>query len=141
MGSPGKFAVTKTLAGVSLLLVEDDFLLLLELEAVLRDAGAEPVYSCRTVAQALTFLDGAAITAAILDVRVGRDSVAPVAIKLAQRGTPFLFYTGQTAEDRITAQWPDCPVLSKPASRGAIVKTLAGLLNPRPAVPRHAASP
>jgi DNA-binding NtrC family response regulator len=116
------------LRGLSVLLVEDDFLLLSELESVLHDAGAETVYSCRTVGEANALLDKHNVSAAILDVRIGRESAAPVARKLARHATPFLFYTGQLSTDRFMSEWPNRPVLSKPARSQVIVRALADLL-------------
>jgi DNA-binding response OmpR family regulator len=116
------------LPGVSLLVVEDDFLLLTEMAAVLRDAGAETVHTCRTIGEALALLDHCEVRAAILDVRVGRDSITPVARKLVGQGTPFLFYTGQMSADRRMSEWPDRLVLSKPSPARVVVATLAGLL-------------
>jgi DNA-binding NtrC family response regulator len=120
--------MTEPLKGRSILVVEDDFIVSIELEALLRDAGADTVYLCRTVGEATAVLDCRRITVAVLDVRIGRDSVAPVARKLAQSATPFLFYTGQVAGDRIIAEWPDRTILSKPASSQRIVHAVAGLL-------------
>jgi DNA-binding NtrC family response regulator len=121
------------LPGVSsLLVVEDDFLLLTEMTEVLRDAGAGTVHACRSIGEALALLDHHEVAAAVLDVRVGRESIAPVARKLARQGTPFLFYTGQITGDRAMSEWPDSPVLSKPSRARVIVETLAGLLKQVP---------
>ena len=117
------------LPGVSLLVVEDDFLVLTEMAALLRDAGAETVHACRTVGEALALLDHCDIGAAILDVRVGRDSITPVVRKLVGLGTPFLFYTGQMRPDRRLSEWPDRLVLSKPSPARVIVESLASLLS------------
>jgi hypothetical protein len=117
---------TRALAGAKLLVVEDNYLLLIDLEAVLIDAGADKVEACRTIEDALRVTDG--VTAAILDVRIGPDSVAPVARKLAARGTPFLFYTGQVGNDPMLTEWPNCNTISKPAQPQVIVKAVAELL-------------
>lgn len=126
----------ETLQGASVLVVEDEFLLLSELEATLCDAGADKVHACRTIEEADSAVESQAIAVAILDVRVGRESVAPVARKLAKRKTPFLFYTGQTAEDPAMREWSDHPVLSKPAAPDQIVDALAGLLS-QERIPQH----
>jgi DNA-binding LytR/AlgR family response regulator len=128
------------LGGLSVLLVEDDFLLLSELEAVLHDAGAATVYSCRTVGEAIALVDERNVSAAILDVRIGRESAGPVARKLAQHAIPFMFYTGQLANDRFMSEWPNRPVLSKPARSQVIVGTLADLLRHEVELPLPGAS-
>jgi DNA-binding NarL/FixJ family response regulator len=116
------------LRGRHLLIVEDNFLILLELEAVLRDAGAETVQTCRTVKDALARADEETLSAGILDVRIGPDSVAPVARRLAARGAPFVFYTGQVENNRLLAEWPNCKIISKPAPPHVIVNAVARLL-------------
>jgi DNA-binding NtrC family response regulator len=131
----GRTAST-ALRGLSLLVVEDDFLLLSELEAVLREAGAEVVYPCRNVADAAATVDSRALEAAVLDVRIGHNSITPVARKLAQLGTPFLFYTGQIGGDRTMLEWPDRLVISKPASFQKLVHAVAGLLAHKPVLSR-----
>ena len=49
---------TRALAGAKLLIVEDNYLLLMDLESVLLGAGADGVQSCRTIVDA-PFLDQA----------------------------------------------------------------------------------
>jgi DNA-binding response OmpR family regulator len=131
---------TRALAGAQLLIVEDDFLLLMDLEEVLLDAGAD-VQACRTIEDALRLAEKQGLSAAILDVRIGTHSIAPVARKLADRGTPFLFYTGQLGNDPMMTEWPNCRTISKPALPQVIVKAVAELLRaqdvPTQDVPAH----
>jgi DNA-binding response OmpR family regulator len=117
------------LTGTRLLLVEDNFLILLELKTVLREAGADTL-EARTVEDALMMAEQEGISAAVLDIRIGLDSVAPVARRLAASGTPFLFYTGQVGNDRLMAEWPECKIIPKPAPPRAIVTAVANLLKP-----------
>jgi DNA-binding response OmpR family regulator len=117
------------LAGARILVVEDDFLLMMELETVLRDAGVERVQTCRTVSEALAAAERGNFAAAVLDVRIGGESVTPVARKLAQCGTPFLFYTGQVGNEGPMAEWPQCRVVSKPAQARVIVAAVTDVLD------------
>ena len=126
----------RALAGANLLVVEDNYLLLMDLEAVLLGAGADVVQPCRTIEDALLISETDGISAAILDVRIGADSIVPVARKLAARGTPFLFYTGQLGNDPMMTEWPDCKTISKPAQPQVIVKAVAELLRAQD-VPAH----
>jgi DNA-binding response OmpR family regulator len=109
-------------------LVEDDFIILLELETILSDAGAQIVGSCRTVAAALTLANDGAIDAALLDSRVGHETITPVARSLARRDIPFAFYTAQSSSDSSLSEWPKNVILGKPASPNAILATVANLL-------------
>src|SRR5262245_10648897 len=116
------------LRGARVLVVENDFLILRELESVLTEAGADIVGLCRTVEGALAVAQTNGVAAAILDIRVGRDSIAPVVQVLASRGIPFVFYTGQVETDPIQAQWPGRKIIAKPADAHEIVTSVARLL-------------
>ena len=121
----------KALKGVRLLVVEDDAILLMELEEILQEAGAEIVGRCRTVADALVSVEKDSISAAVLDVRIGDVTIAPVARQLGQRGTPFFFYTGQVVSDPALEEWRGCKVVAKPAQAHTIVAAVIDLLHRR----------
>ena len=114
-----------TLDGLRVLLVEDDFLILMDLEDVLQEAGAEIIAQCRSVNAALEHVDDDDIEVAVLDLRLGDQTVAPVARRLAERGVPFLFYSGQIDSDPTLAEWPDHVLVHKPARSDAIVAAVA----------------
>jgi DNA-binding NarL/FixJ family response regulator len=115
----------RALDGLRVLLVEDDFLILSGLESLLVDAGAEIVGKCRDVLDAIPLAETAMLSAAILDIRVGRDSAVPIARVLARRGIPVIFYTGQMDGEAVRTEWPQFPIISKPAPPGAIVAAVA----------------
>jgi len=117
------------LQGAYVLVVEDDFLISMELTSVLTAAGAEVVGPSRTVADALTLVDENEVTVAILDVRLGGDTVAPVARGLTERKIPFVFYTGQVHNDPIWHEWPASQVISKPAPASSLIQAVAALVN------------
>lgn len=126
--SPAGDREDKSLRGVRVLIVEDDFLLLLDLEGVLEAVGATVASGCRDVEKAVAAVTDSEIDVAILDVRIGRQPITQVARALAERKIPFLFYTGQLETDPILAEWPDRKVISKPASRQVIVGAIEGVL-------------
>ena len=119
------------LSGARVLVVEDDFLIALELAATLSDAGAEVVGPSATVEAALSCAQDETLSAAILDIRLGSETVAPVARLLADHHVPFVFYTGQSKSDPTSAEWPDCRVIAKPAHPNTIVKAVLRLLGRR----------
>jgi DNA-binding NtrC family response regulator len=122
---PRNLDSTPLLAKARVLVVEDDFLILLELEAMLLDAGADIAGLCRNVREALAAANGDGdVGVALLDVRLGGETVAPVARALSERGTPFVFYTGQVDIDPTLAEWPGCRIVSKPAAPRTIVTAL-----------------
>jgi ActR/RegA family two-component response regulator len=116
----------RDLEGVRLIIVEDDAILLIDLESILRDAGAHILRLCRTVEEGVAAAEIEGLAAALLDVRLGHDTVAPVARRLGARG-PFLFYTGQIGNE-VLAEWPECKVIAKPARAKVIISALADLL-------------
>jgi len=120
------------LAGAIVLLAEDELLLLLELESILRSAGAAEVHLCRNVKDALACAESQKLTAAILDIRLGQEFVTPVARVLEKCETPFMFYTGQTMTDPMFAEWGTRKIVLKPARSTIIIQVLTELIQQRP---------
>jgi DNA-binding response OmpR family regulator len=132
MGRSSELAATPfPLEGMRVLVVEDDFFIGLNLCATLSDAGAVVIGPSQTVASALDLADDQTLSAAVLDIRLGQDTVEPVARRLAELGTPFLFYTGQTKTDPVRTAWPDCRIVSKPGLPTALIAAVASLLKTR----------
>jgi DNA-binding response OmpR family regulator len=95
------------------------------------------VLKCATVEQALQMITVDMFAAALLDVRLGRDTIAPVARKLTELGTPFAFYTSQATHEAILLEWPGARIVSKPTSPVVLINAVAELLNsgkPQPTV-------
>jgi CheY-like chemotaxis protein len=106
------------LSGLRVLIVEDEFLVALELQHTMEHLGATVPAPAATVSEALAAasqpLDGA-----LLDVQLGAEKVYPVADRLLALGTPIIFTTGYSA-DRLPERLRHCPRLSKPFSRGQL---------------------
>ena len=116
------------LAGARVLIVEDEFIIALEIQANLEEAGATVVGPAYTLQQALELAEHEKLSAAMLDLRLGCDSASPVAQMLAERHIPFLFYTCQPASDPIRRAWPESTTVSKPASSDEIVHAVADII-------------
>ena len=129
MDRAGEFAATSPrLDGARVLVVEDDFIIGLELTAILTDAGAKVIGPVQSVQAALASAEDETLSAAILDIRIGQDSIEPVARRLAAHEIPFLFYTGQSVKDPVPAIWPSSRILAKPALPQSVLKAVAALL-------------
>jgi DNA-binding NtrC family response regulator len=128
MGRWAELSPSKALRGVRLLLVEDDAILLMDLAEILQAAGANIVGQCRTIEHALAIVKRDSISAAVLDVRMGSQTIAPVARQLCRHGTPFCFYTGQVISDPALEEWRDCKIVAKPAQPQTIVSAVVDLL-------------
>jgi len=123
-GKPGRSAA---LAGLRVLLVEDEAMVAMMIEDMLSDLGCLVIGPASRVSSALDLLDDEAIDAAVLDVNLGGEAVFPVADRLAAVGVPFVFSTGYGLaglDDRHAAR----PVLQKPYSRDRLGAALAGAL-------------
>jgi DNA-binding response OmpR family regulator len=118
----------RKLSGARILVVEDEAFIALDLQASLTDAGAEVIGPSPTLEEAFALASREILSAAILDVRLGRETVGPVARQLAARDIPFLFYTGQVDAESIRRQWPRCEIISKPAPLRTLVGAVAALL-------------
>jgi DNA-binding response OmpR family regulator len=121
------------LAGVRVLIVEDDFIIFMGMEATLLEAGAEVAY-CRSLTEAQDFLapipkPAEERMAGILDVRLDGETSLPLAPELRAREIPFLFYSAQGDLEKIRAECPGCLVIAKPSPPRLLLSTLAGLLD------------
>ena len=114
---------TAPLDGLKVLIVEDEFLILLSLEKMLDELGCEVVASAHRVAKALAMLDAVGAAAAVLDVNVAGEPVYPVAEALAARGIPLVFTTGY-GDNGIAAPWKDWPIVQKPFSQDQLARAL-----------------
>lgn len=74
------------------------------------------------------------LSAATLDVRLGRETTEAIAAILSERNIPFFFYTGQALPAEMLARWPDFLVIAKPDGQNTIVRAIARLLK----APRNA---
>lgn len=87
------------LAGWRILVVEDEYLIAMDLADRLGDLGAEVIGPAGSVAQALEIVESGAcrIDGAVLDVNLRDERVYPVADALTARGVRFVFASGYDA--------------------------------------------
>jgi CheY-like chemotaxis protein len=107
-----------SLSGLRVLVVEDEFIIALDIDRTLESAGAAGSRHAGNVRDALAVLDAVEtgrdrIDAAVLDLKLNHDSALPVATRLSQLGIPFAFLTG-SPDDGDTRAFPDVPIVAKP---------------------------
>jgi len=117
------------LMGRSVLIVEDEPLIALELHDALHKAGAS-ILAATTIKDALALIARAQICAAIVDVKLGGHDCSSVCAALTKRSIPFMFYTGYLSAPALLA-WPHAPSLSKPAAGSTMVDAIVELLPSR----------
>lgn len=102
------------LAGLSVFVIEDETLVLVNLEDMLEELGCTLVGPAMRLEQADAMIDeAAAADVAILDVNIGGRAVFPFAEKLAGKGVPLVFTTGY-GRDGMPTEWQNSTVLGKP---------------------------
>lgn len=107
-------AVDMPLAGLRLLLVEDEFVLAVGVSDTLGDLGADVVGPIASVTDALALLETLPeIDGAVLDVNLGHEAVYPVADALLARGLPFIFATANDP-DHLPERFRGIRVCRKP---------------------------
>jgi PAS domain S-box-containing protein len=98
------------------LLVEDETLIAMMMEGLLRDLELDVVGPFGTVRDALEAVRHEAIDAAILDVNLGGEMAYPIAQLLQAKKVPFVFMTGYGSE-MITMPFANVRVFQKPLER------------------------
>lgn len=109
------------LAGLRILLVEDDAMLAMALEMSLASVGCDVAGLASNLTDGMALARGAIIDGAILDINLAGEKVYPIADILSARNIPFLFATGYGM-----AGLRECdrtrPVLQKPYELRSLVK-------------------
>jgi PAS domain S-box-containing protein len=100
------------IAGLRILVVEDAFLLALELEAALSEAGAEVVGPASSLEEAMGMLD-LEFDVALLDADLNGQSAAPLVEALNARGRPYILATGHKTAGGMLEDLA-APVVRKP---------------------------
>jgi CheY-like chemotaxis protein len=106
-----------------ILLVEDELLVALAMQALLENLGYADVSIAGELSQAFLLLAHAAPDLAILDVNIGREKVFPFAAELRSRSVPFFFCTGEKPET-FPAEWQRYPVIAKPVDEALLRSAL-----------------
>jgi CheY-like chemotaxis protein len=102
----------------TVLLVENEPLIALDLEGMLLSVGAESVHHVVSSGEAVDWLRDHAPQLVILDVFVKDGPSIPVADQLRQQGVPFLIHSGHTWHGSgYGAGFADAVWLSKPCTQ------------------------
>jgi CheY-like chemotaxis protein len=115
------------LAGLRVLIVEDEAMIAMLLEDQLDELGCVPIGPATSVRDALARVEAESIDAAVLDLNLRGARSYPVAEALAARGLPFLFITGY-GQSGLDPQYQNEPVLQKPFTSDALAHARAALV-------------
>lgn len=111
---------------LTILVVEDDAVLALDIALTLGDDGAAIAGPCASLATAMARADRpGAFDAAVLDVDLRDETVFPLADRLVASATPFVFHTGHHDLRALRARYAGVPIVAKPADPAVLVFELA----------------
>jgi two-component SAPR family response regulator len=130
--------MAELVAGLRLLVVEDEALVAMLIEDILLDLDCVVIGPVGTVAQALALLHVEEIDGALLDVNLGGGERSyPVADALAARDVPFIFVTGY-GETGVERRYAPVTVLQKPFDPRSLERVVADDLAGSSAKPARA---
>jgi DNA-binding NtrC family response regulator len=113
--------------GLRVLLVEDESIIAMLTEQMLREMGCDDIHIVGTVPTALSVIDRDPPDLAVLDVNLRGEMVLPVAQKLARAGIPFAFATGYGKTEMLN-EFHHYPILQKPFDMPDLENALRSLL-------------
>lgn len=115
------------LQGVRILVVEDEFLLAMDIESAIREEGGEIVGPIVNLNEAVATAAQEELGAAVLDLNLRGEMSYPVAEVLDRRRIPFLFATGYS-QNRLPREFQSRPCLRKPFTWLALTTALERLV-------------
>jgi DNA-binding response OmpR family regulator len=107
------------------LLIEDEFVIALMIEELLKGAGFVVVGPALRLDAAVHAARGMDIDAALLDVHRADQPVFPVAEVLAERGIPFIFVAARRGPDAMPAKFKDRPYIDMPFLPAHLLEVLS----------------
>jgi DNA-binding response OmpR family regulator len=114
----------------SILIVEDESVIAMLLRRILQQHGFEVVGPFGRLGGAMSALEERAVDLALLDVQIGSELVYPLAARLRERDTPFIFLTGHDALD-CPPLFAGCARMTKPFRVEMLLSTIEAQLTSR----------
>ncbi|HOY77186.1 MAG TPA: HWE histidine kinase domain-containing protein [Hyphomonadaceae bacterium] len=127
----GEGSARVSLAGLRVLLVEDQVLIALDAENSLRLLGASQVVIAPSAEHAMKAINQEKPDLAVLDVNLGDHTSTPIAEALRNLGVPFMFATGYGDTVMLPDSMRTVPIVRKPYAGSALEEAVASLLQSR----------
>lgn len=119
-----------SVAGTTVLLVEDEAMIAILMEDFLRELGCEDVIICGDLSGALARVAFPGFDVAVLDINLSHGETSyPIAEELQRRGVPFVFVTGYSFGDRHPPGFDDVPTVCKPYRIAQLETAMLRVLN------------
>jgi two-component system, response regulator PdtaR len=126
-GYRGDLNAANFLNGKTILLVEDEFLLALQLEDLLQSRGGTVLGPFPKLDEAMRAAQREDFAFAILDINLNGTMVYPLADDLLARGIPFLFLSGYSLSN-LPERFRAVTRLNKPCDPALLLNTLRARL-------------
>lgn len=110
------------------LIVEDQVLIAMSLEAYLEDIGYDLAGPFMSRADALEWLETGTPDLAILDYKLNDGSCLELARTLRERGVPFVVYSGERPDQSLPAEFQGVTWIEKPCPRETFLQVLTNLV-------------
>jgi len=123
---PMSTMIAHTSVQPSCVIIEDQALIAMSLEAYFEDVGFA-VHTLSSVAQAQAWLKDNTPELAILDFMLRDGPATELAHELHSRGVPFLVYSGYARHLGVPSQLQEVPWLEKPTRREDLLNALVAL--------------
>ena len=107
------------------LILEDNLIIAMEAEEILREIGSEKIELAANLNEALAAIDRGQYDLALLDVNLGEAMSFNFARLLIERNIPFGFVSGYSDTQEFPDDLQDAPLLVKPFDERAMLQFLA----------------
>ncbi|WP_395336289.1 response regulator [Novosphingobium sp. BL-8H] len=116
------------LEGRTILVVEDEYFIALDLEAELCEAGVNVVGPAASVVSAMELIhNSGAIDGAVVDINLAGEMAFSLADVLHDRGVPFIFATG-CDKTSIPERFGQIPLCGKPSAFRDLQRSLEAIM-------------
>jgi two-component system, response regulator PdtaR len=116
--------------GVSVLVVEDDFIVAYDMQSLLEEQGARVLGPVATLAEARELVARETPSIAVLDVNLNGEFVFPLTDELRAKQVPFVFATAYADDERLFPESDrSAPRLAKPVLPNVLIGQLKRLLS------------
>jgi len=114
---------TMPLNGLHVLVLEDEFLIAMDVEDLCREQGAASVSIVRNFNDLRAFAD-VRIDAAVLDVMLSGTPTFDFAKELREQNVPFVFATGHADDAQMFSEFSGVEVVGKPFAGPDLIRAL-----------------
>jgi DNA-binding NtrC family response regulator len=111
------------------LIVEDNFVILMDLEDMVQSMGFKLVDQATSLTEAMALIKTKHYRVVFLDIKLGKSNGLPIAKTLKKHKIPFAITSAYYDETSLPPEFKDIPVIAKPYSVKAVNEVLAKLLN------------